>query len=1463
MSLSQLIVVSWVQFAVAAVLVLSLTQIVVRRFAQPANRIRLTLLALVAVLAIPVFTALGPWPAWRLNWISPLESSKTSRDEASIHNVPPAVLRTQLPQEELVSKAASDLDAPNRSVPTTAPPRLAQRGPGFAQLVATINPWNVAAIAIATLHGWAIAYLLLEWAIGYVMLRRLRRAATPATSDLDSEWDRATQGRGKSVRLLVSHSIDTPLTFGWFRPIVLLPSDLVEKGGISLSFCLAHEWSHIERGDILAWNFVRACQAFLWFVPSYWALRKEVRLSQDMLADDLASGSKADAVEYSELLLSFAKRRIDVPSAAALTFLHHPSQLGERIKMLLIKSIAVRARCSWRFSLAAGLGALLLAVAFSAVRLDATRADDKEVAAKASEPANEENKEEGNEDPTPLPTGPLKFTCQVVDKETGKGLPNARVVVRSYLQSFQLLDESKYTTDAEGNYVVEFSEPQVAKICEAQAADPFPYTELRVEHDDYATSKRLGSELPEIVKDEKSGKRPFFERTELFPGEPVTGTIVSPEGKPLAGVIVSNYWVASPRDLDNSSFSNTRTDADGRFRINFNKGVGDGVLWIIPKDFAIIERYPVKGHGDLGTIKLTEGVRARGRVVSADGKPIAGTPVHIYYSGQRKVDLGVSSNVYRGTLSDSEGRFEFDPLPPGDYSITARDHFSDPITWDLTKYKFPGVFITKKLALLEGIETAPVELQAVPHVVFNAQWVDSAGNKTTGHAFTFFGDLDGTTWHSYVQPDKEGTVALMVPHGLQKTIVNLNGAYRYRRGKGQPLDNHVQAIRFGTLNDDVEGIEIVRYKSPVVAISAVDEAKKPIKDLRVAATYPWGRQDYVLEGEMRSDLYFLKENDGRYRTAEMLPDEEITFTVKADGYEAVSEKINLPEGGSKDLVVTLKKSEGGPAATEKKVAPTPPAANSKDKSEAEAPKADKPAVPAKEDKKDLAAAPTGTRTFPCRIVDKETGKGVPGVRVIARQSISSLKEYRVVDESKHVTDAEGNYVIDIAETHVANPDTQLELEIAHDDYVVNLDLISSLAEHFKNKQMGRPNFERIELLPGEAVTGTIVSPEGKPVAGLEVKSQSFPPGNVDTHAWSQTVTDAEGKFRISVCKGATDAYIRINSKDFAVLEKYLANKVRDLGKVLLSKGVRVSGRILDADEKPAPGVTLDMWYTGDREGDLLSVIRVNRQTIADAQGRFEFDPVMPGDYQLRPMGYSYDLSTKTGSVREISVFLDKKIRIDEGNASTVLLQAIPHVVLNAQLLDSSGNKSDGKQRVWFDVMGRLDGPHWGGQTRFAQDGTATVKAPHGLQETVIQIMTFEENEALRYRRGPGQPLQNFDRRLIPFGTLNADLEGFEVVRYQSPTVLISAVDEANQPIKDFRVTATYPWGKKQYFLEGELRSDIPFERQDDGRRRTSGMVPDEDATFTVMAEGYEAASEKLNLKEGASKDLVLTLKKSK
>lgn len=743
-------------------------------------------------------------------------------------------------------------------------------------------------------------------------------------------WQSISDARGRSARLLVSTTLDTPLTFGWLRPVVLVPSHLAATGGSSLRYCLSHEWCHIERADFVSWQMLRALRFVLWYQPLFWKLERELRVCQDMIADVQSTPDRRAAVAYSELLVSFAQSRQMPAAHGALAMFDHPSQLMRRVTMLLVQPISLRLTSSWKFSLAVGTVAAAACVLFSGVRLDAARTEDKgkqqiQESPRKEQPRPAEDKEtapgerakekseeaagETKKEPIAAEDQPahLTYHCVVRDKETGLGIPNATVTVDRLDSSsnhwpYKSVAKTEHVTDADGKFTVEIP-PQ-------QSANSHLYIQIYAEHENYVRIPGIGYSLSMIRKNETTGERPFFEKLELQPADIVRGKVVSPAGEPLAGVKVFGFTSPKARELNNIRWLDAKTAADGSFRVNAMKG-GVAFIWLMPNDYSIVQKAVKDGPVDLGEIPVGEGIRIRGRTLSADGKPLAGVAVNAISQDRDEAlrTYNVLTGIRRGAISDAEGRFTIDPLPPGEYRIAAEEQLIDP-RFERDLHPLPAVFLAQKTTLKEGLAPPEIELQAVPHINFHAQYLDSQGKKQQGHEFHISGRLDSEFWSTRARPDKEGTANVHLPHGLQNVhigmITNEHSSLRHRKGPGTPIENNNFDVELGTLNDDVEGFEIIRYKAPIALVQAVDFEGHPVRHFKVTAKYPWGQQRYILPGEQRSDITFNQQNDGRYRTSQMLPDEEVTFTAAAAGYESASETVKLAEGETKDVVIKLK-----------------------------------------------------------------------------------------------------------------------------------------------------------------------------------------------------------------------------------------------------------------------------------------------------------------------------------------------------------------------------------------------------------------------------------------------------------------------------------------------------------------------------------------------------------------------------
>ena len=60
-----------------------------------------------------------------------------------------------------------------------------------------------------------------------------------------------------------------------------------------------------------------------------------------------------------------------------------------------------------------------------------------------------------------------------------------------------------------------------------------------------------------------------------------------------------------------------------------------------------------------------------------------------------------------------------------------------------------------------------------------------------------------------------------------------------------------------------------------------------------------------LEFGMIPDVEFVKRPDGRFRSQRLLPDEPVTVSVEADGYQPRFETLKLTQGATKELDVVF------------------------------------------------------------------------------------------------------------------------------------------------------------------------------------------------------------------------------------------------------------------------------------------------------------------------------------------------------------------------------------------------------------------------------------------------------------------------------------------------------------------------------------------------------------------------------
>ncbi|MBX2875867.1 MAG: M48 family metalloprotease [Saprospiraceae bacterium] len=194
----------------------------------------------------------------------------------------------------------------------------------FFPLLVTI--W-VAGISIMSIK------LILEW----VYLERLKIHSTPLDSTWQTKLDQLAEQLGlpKGIQLLQSKWVNSPVTIGMFRPIVLMPIGLVNGLHADQVACiLAHELAHIRRHDFLVNILQSIVETLLFFNPMVWWLSRLIREERELCCDDIAAGVTGDKKQLAYTLAKLEEWRMEVPSLA-LGFNSKPNKAIERIRRLI------------------------------------------------------------------------------------------------------------------------------------------------------------------------------------------------------------------------------------------------------------------------------------------------------------------------------------------------------------------------------------------------------------------------------------------------------------------------------------------------------------------------------------------------------------------------------------------------------------------------------------------------------------------------------------------------------------------------------------------------------------------------------------------------------------------------------------------------------------------------------------------------------------------------------------------------------------------------------------------------------------------------------------------------------------------------------------------------------------------------------------------------------------------------
>ncbi len=181
----------------------------------------------------------------------------------------------------------------------------------WTHLLRTVHNGLLAALPFASTLYLALLFILLfRYIRRYLAVQTLLQSdyVHPSLSLQEFVKDTARRMRIRpTVRLWLSSRIDTPITLGFLRPVILLPAAILSQLTLQqVEAILVHELAHIRRKDYLVHLIITLLEGLLFFNPFCRLLIHYLKKERELCCDDYVLQYQYDAHSYVSALLSLA-----------------------------------------------------------------------------------------------------------------------------------------------------------------------------------------------------------------------------------------------------------------------------------------------------------------------------------------------------------------------------------------------------------------------------------------------------------------------------------------------------------------------------------------------------------------------------------------------------------------------------------------------------------------------------------------------------------------------------------------------------------------------------------------------------------------------------------------------------------------------------------------------------------------------------------------------------------------------------------------------------------------------------------------------------------------------------------------------------------------------------------------------------------------------------------------------------
>lgn len=189
-------------------------------------------------------------------------------------------------------------------------------------------------------------FIAIFWFIGIVFfasrilvgLFRLHHFSNHGIEFLPKVWStrlltlKQLAGIQRPIKVRLSQLVESPITYQFFRPIILLPVSLfTHLSDEQIEVLILHELAHIKRNDYLVNLLQSIIEVLFFYHPLIWWMSKQVRLEREHCCDDRVMNLRYNPMLYAQTLTQIQGQHYSFKTKLAMSATGNKGDFSKRI----------------------------------------------------------------------------------------------------------------------------------------------------------------------------------------------------------------------------------------------------------------------------------------------------------------------------------------------------------------------------------------------------------------------------------------------------------------------------------------------------------------------------------------------------------------------------------------------------------------------------------------------------------------------------------------------------------------------------------------------------------------------------------------------------------------------------------------------------------------------------------------------------------------------------------------------------------------------------------------------------------------------------------------------------------------------------------------------------------------------------------------------------------------------------